>query len=743
MNRERGAIIEQLLDRWEDAFEQGVEISPEELCRDHPSMLADVKDQIAILQTMNRCLKPENNKRVELDIDAKNLSDDSFRVQSKFGDFETIGSGGLGVVYRAVDFELNRDVAIKFLRETHQTEYFLKQFKQEAEITGRLDHPGVVPVYGMGRSAQGELFYTMRLVRGETLDQRVKEFHGSNTFENEGERWLAMRDLLQRFVSVCKTIAYAHTRGILHRDIKPHNVMLGKYGETLVVDWGLAIPFQREAKHRVVDEKTLLPRTSDGIAVPDGHGTPAYMSPEQAAGTQQLDATSDIFALGSTLYKILTGEIPFPGRNSVEVKRRIMDGKFTPPHLIDSRVSKVLSAICCKALAHRPTDRYHTAMELAMDIERYLANEPVSVYRESFSRRVARWAQRNRVLAQLGTVLLVAALLGVISLWFIQTLTVIEQARIREQLNVSLQQSLEARRNGATLTTTLIARSIEFDLQNRFSRLEQVGKLIEYYSAAARTGGILGVPQKSLLITDDEWHSILEQSRFEADCVAPSIAWFVVDEKLQPIVVSLDEDSDMLVGSAMQALRGNLSDGSGDESLDFSSSLAVPQIAEFVADDNLANSFVVMLSPLQVAQNQIPNTNDDQPDASEENSHTHHARAVGMIFRTAAFAKLADVEMERSSIKKIHLVNHFAPDLLNEFFRDPLSSTNDPATESDSEELADASESIRRVLERVDLEQPLLIGDELENFSAVVPLSIKNGQLTPVKRRWLLLIDFK
>ncbi len=716
MPEQRAAIIDRLLDRWEEAHEQGLNISPEDLCQDCPELLSEIQHKISVLQTMNRCMK-QPKQGLQLIDGEKDLMHDSFRVDSKFGDFETLGSGGLGVVYRAVDYELNRDVAIKFLRDSHQSDYFLKQFRQEAEITGRLDHPGVVPVYGMGRSAQGELFYSMRLIRGDTLDQKIKEFHQREIARGDSERWMALRDLLQRFTSVCKTIAYAHTRGILHRDIKPHNIMLGKYGETLVVDWGLAIPFQRPDMFRVLDEKTLLPRTSDGKVAPDGHGTPAYMSPEQAAGNQQLDATSDIFALGATLYKLLTGQIPFQGKNSVEVKQAIMEGEFKAPHVVDHRVSKTMSAICSKALAHRPADRYQTAMELADDIERYMAGEPVSAYREPIGRRIARWAQRNQTLAQWSTLALIAALVGAVTLAIVQFRSAQEQELIKSELNQSLTRSQQARKNGAKLTTLLIARAIEFDLQNRFTMLEHVAANLGH---APPNGSENPNPGESNApFARDQWLEILDQARYESDCVAPVVAWFACDQTGSLVAVSADTDAEQVIELGLDTLLNPVRQANGQSSLD------QQRIQPFVVDADLNQSYVLMVSPIH-----------------SETERGSGATAIGMMFRTSVFSKLRDDELAMTSIRQIHLLWAPRGDTGDWFFREPMKLDGLPDPTLTSRESTEDLFSWIDTSVRSD-SMPTIREQRTGQFRTAVPLSVKNGQLMSVESDWFLIVDFE
>jgi serine/threonine protein kinase len=324
--------------------------------------------------------------------------------------------GGLGEVFVARDEELHREVALKEIQAPHAHDPRSRsRFLLEAEVTGGLEHPGVVPVYGLGAYPDGRPFYAMRLIKGDSLKEAIKRFHAADgPGRDPGERTLALRGLLGRFVAVCNAVAYAHSRGVLHRDLKPGNVMLGPYGETLVVDWGLAKVVGRPAGTDGASEGTLRPPSASGsdptrlgLAI----GTPSYMSPEQAAGKlEELGPASDVYSLGATLYCLLTARAPVEGQEAGEVLRKVQAGNFAPPRAVKRQVPPALEAVCLKAMALRPADRYGSARALADEVEHWLADEPVAAYPEPWLARLARWGRRHRPLVAAALALLLTAL---------------------------------------------------------------------------------------------------------------------------------------------------------------------------------------------------------------------------------------------------------------------------------------------------------------------------------------------
>ncbi len=439
--------VQELARRWRELQEQGEALTPERLCHDCPELLGELLEELdyrdltgASLPTKLQGSSPPPPPEFE-----KSRAMPAGDVSPRYRPLRFHAKGGLGEVFLAEDEELHREVALKRLQANRAGDLeSRRRFLLEAEITGRLEHPGVVPVYGLMLDPAGSPCYAMRFIEGETLQEAIDRCHGTGAPSTittgsglqapgfskttavkpearslKPEAWrLALRQLLARFVQVCNTLAYAHSRGILHRDLKPSNIMLGKYGETLVMDWGLAKPVSGPATVGRGDDTAVLATGEEKLqpassladsATETGRaiGTPAYMSPEQARGSwDKVGPASDIYGLGATLYAILTGQPPFLGRAPLDQVRR---GQFPPPRRIRRQVPRPLEGICLKAMALYPADRYASALELSADVERWLADEPVSAWKEPWPVKARRWIGRHRTWVLTGVAAVVVA----------------------------------------------------------------------------------------------------------------------------------------------------------------------------------------------------------------------------------------------------------------------------------------------------------------------------------------------
>jgi eukaryotic-like serine/threonine-protein kinase len=314
---------------------------------------------------------------------------------TKYSIVKELGSGGMGSVYLAHDSELDREVAIKVLRETDLTDDLKRRMLREAQIIARLEHPGIVPVHDVGVLEDGKVYYAMKFVRGSRLDEYAA------TITTPGDR-------LRKFKSVCETVAFAHAHDVVHRDLKPQNIMIGSFDEVLVLDWGIAKVLRKTSTLDPEAETLKLPsvesttthNTTDGAIF----GTRHYMSPEQARG-EHVDSRTDVYSLGAVLYFLLTNIAPAATDHS----------SFVLPRTVDPAISKAAEAVCLKAMADDRQRRYASAAELSADVGHLLDAEPVSAYRENILEKTGRWLGKNRFL-----VLLVLAYL-IMRIFFIFT----------------------------------------------------------------------------------------------------------------------------------------------------------------------------------------------------------------------------------------------------------------------------------------------------------------------------------
>src|SRR5947208_3215703 len=308
-----------------------------------------------------------------------------------FGDYELleqIGRGGQGVVFRARQKSLNRIVALKVIGLGNwATEAHLKRFRLEAEAAAKLEHPGIVPIHEVGER-DGSCYFSMKFVEGGQLDEVVRR------------EAMPIRQAVELIAKVARTVHFAHKHGILHRDIKPGNILLDAKGEPHLTDFGLA---------RLVESESTVTRTMEVL------GTPSYMAPEQAVGNNAaVSSVTDVYGLGAVLYQLLTGQPPFAGGTTYETIKLLLDTEPRQPRLVNPKIDRDLSTICLKCLEKDPKRRYSSALALAEDLERWLKHEPIQGRRTGIFARGKKWVRRNPSIAVMAAMLLALAVpLGV------------------------------------------------------------------------------------------------------------------------------------------------------------------------------------------------------------------------------------------------------------------------------------------------------------------------------------------
>jgi len=347
-------------------------------------------------------------------------------AESRFEQLEPLGRGGLGVVWLAKDVELDRKVAQKLIRRDLASDRSsCDRFRLEAKITSLLVHRGIVPIYSLNNDAEDNRpFYAMRFLGKTSLNDTIAELHASRSERRDRqESQPDLRGVLARFIDVCVTIEYAHSRGVLHCDLKPDNIMVEKYGETIVVDWGLARLVKAPDEPEVTDFASLI-LSAEALWTADqksGRGTPQFMSPEQADGRlTDIHRHSDIFALGAILYNILSGRPPYDEADRGLARQRATKCEFPHPRSVRRggkrpTVPRALEEICLKAMSKEPRNRYASAKALATDIQHWLDDEAVSAYPDSPADYVARWLRKHQRLA---AAIVAVALIAVVTLGY-------------------------------------------------------------------------------------------------------------------------------------------------------------------------------------------------------------------------------------------------------------------------------------------------------------------------------------
>jgi TolB-like protein/Tfp pilus assembly protein PilF/predicted Ser/Thr protein kinase len=304
----------------------------------------------------------------------------------ELGDYELleeVGRGGQGVVFRARQKSLNRTVALKVISLGQwASKAHLKRFRREAEAAASLDHPGIVPIYEVGER-DGSCYFSMKFVEGGQVDEVVRRAP------------MSIRQAAELIAKVARTVHYAHEHGILHRDVKPGNILLDQKGEPQLTDFGLA---------RLVETESTMTRTLEVL------GTPSYMAPEQAMGNNSaVSSATDVYGLGAVFYQLLTGQPPFAGGATYETIKLLLDNEPKQPRLLNPKIDRDLSTICLKCLEKDPKRRYSSALALAEDLERWLKHEPIRARHTGVFARGQKWVQRNPTSALLAACLVALA----------------------------------------------------------------------------------------------------------------------------------------------------------------------------------------------------------------------------------------------------------------------------------------------------------------------------------------------
>ena len=566
--------LEVLLSQWKQGLDQGQHILPEAFCAQLgcPQMAAALKralqleDEVAAVHSSAVALQPVPSGGITAeDLSTTMPQDPSSRVmqsltmsdvhrgtrtfvtQSQYKNLRAFEMGGQGILNVATDVDFERDVVLKFMRNSDGSDPLARSISRtEALITAQLQHPGITPVYGWGESEKDGSFFAMRQIEGESLKESIQHFHAQPISLDHAEMHSPeFQRLLLQVISVCRTVAYAHNRGVVHRDLKPANVMIGKFGETVVIDWGQAQTIERVPQLRASGELSI-PYSSQGFSSASKSGTPHYMAPEQAAACLSSlppsnDAVTavgtDIFLLGGILYQLLTGTTPNQGSQVHEVLAFAMSGKIVPPKQAKRGVPRQLNAICMKALDPLVANRYAHADEMAVDLENYLADVPVSAYEDRNWERIARWCRHHRILTR--TIATACGVLAIaLILFFSETSRHAEKEAREAALHSERVRILHE--NSSQLAADFAARGIGEEINKRWQVLDSsasdpvVVRLIQELAksqtlnpgARLHDSRLQYVEQAQLNL--NQW---LEREKRSSDSTTRAFAWFLYDRE--------------------------------------------------------------------------------------------------------------------------------------------------------------------------------------------------------------------
>jgi len=349
-----------------------------------------------------------------------------------------LAEGAMGEIHIALDKDLQREIAVKQMTaKTARNSVLAGRFYNEAQITAQLDHPNVVPVYSLESVGERGLAYTMKLIRGRTFGALIQECREAYDAGGEPGDGLDLNTRIEFFLKVCDALSYAHSRGVVHRDLKPDNVMVGAFGAVYVMDWGIARLMDGTEEHidelvKVADRDHTVQKTQLGVAI----GTPAYMSPEQADGNNSLlDGRSDQFSLGLILYELVSLRPAIRGKDTISILLRMQQAEIDPlqHYVASTRIPEELRAIIGKSTNLSPDDRYGSVNDLADDLRHYLRGEEIDALPDKGLRRLYRWVSANRELALLAVFFMATVAGSLLIAGLLLNVGTLRAAEVREQ----------------------------------------------------------------------------------------------------------------------------------------------------------------------------------------------------------------------------------------------------------------------------------------------------------------------
>lgn len=338
----------------------------------------------------------------------------------RYRDFKPLTQGGEAILRTCVDENLGRTVVMKTLQPQFQNlETYQKRFLREARVTAQIPHPCTIPVYELSRDAEGNAYFTMKKLQGRDLSDILDRIAEG---DQETIRKYPLPFILNVLVQCAQCLAFAHNQGVVHRDMKPANIMIGDYGEIMVLDWGLAkvsnMKDNDEVDRLIRSGQQTIPGRLTGRG--DVQGTPFYMSPEQAVETGDVDERSDIYNMGIVLFEVLTNQSFMSGKSFREIQRKLLESPLRPPTSVapQKRIAPELNAICMKALQKERGDRYQRMSDFEADLRAFTMGMPVSVYTESLPQRLLKWRDR-KILSSASLIWMLAGSLVTIILQFL------------------------------------------------------------------------------------------------------------------------------------------------------------------------------------------------------------------------------------------------------------------------------------------------------------------------------------